>query len=73
LIGILFRFIISLRAVEMSFTSATIAPSFQAADRLAASWNLEVHGEFVPLVTPECFDRGSSPKFAWIPAKSTRE
>jgi hypothetical protein len=22
------------------------------------------------LVTPECFNRGSSPKFAWIPAKA---
>jgi hypothetical protein len=25
------------------------------------------------LVTPECFNRGSSPKFAWIPAKNMRE
>jgi hypothetical protein len=25
------------------------------------------------LVTPECFNRGSSPKFAWIPAKTVRE
>jgi hypothetical protein len=24
-------------------------------------------------VTPECFNRGSSPNFAWIPAKSMRE
>jgi hypothetical protein len=24
-------------------------------------------------VTPECFYRGSSPSFAWIPAKSMRE
>jgi hypothetical protein len=23
-------------------------------------------------VTPECFNRGSSPDFAWIPAKSMR-
>ena len=25
------------------------------------------------VVTPECFNRGSSPKFAWIPAKNVRE
>jgi hypothetical protein len=24
-------------------------------------------------VTPECFNRGSSPNFAWIPAKNMRE
>jgi hypothetical protein len=24
-------------------------------------------------VTPECFNRGSSPSFAWIPAKIMRE
>ena len=24
---------------------------------------------FPQVVTPECFNRGSSPKFAWIPAK----
>jgi hypothetical protein len=25
------------------------------------------------VVAPECFNRGSSPKFAWIPAKCMRE
>ena len=24
-------------------------------------------------VTPECFNRGASPRFAWIPAKNMRE
>jgi hypothetical protein len=28
---------------------------------------------FPQVVTPECFNRGSSPKFAWIPAKSMRD
>ena len=28
---------------------------------------------FPQVVTPECLNRGSSPKFAWIPAKSMRE
>jgi hypothetical protein len=27
----------------------------------------------VEWVTPECFNRGASPKFAWIPAKNMRE
>jgi len=31
------------------------------------------NGTMSQLVTPECFNRGSSPKFAWIPAKSVRE
>jgi hypothetical protein len=30
-------------------------------------------GAFPQVVTPECFNRGASPKFAWIPAKSVRE
>jgi len=28
---------------------------------------------FPQVVTPKCFNRGSSPQFAWIPAKSMRE
>ena len=28
---------------------------------------------FSKAVTPECFYRGSSPRFAWIPAKGMRE
>ena len=28
---------------------------------------------FPQVVTPECFNRGSSPNFAWIPAKGMRE
>jgi hypothetical protein len=28
---------------------------------------------FSHIVTPERFNRGSSPKFAWIPAKDMRE
>ena len=28
---------------------------------------------FPKAVTPECFCRGSSPSFVWIPAKSMRE
>jgi hypothetical protein len=28
---------------------------------------------FPKVVTPECFYRGSSQSFAWIPAKSMRE
>jgi hypothetical protein len=28
---------------------------------------------FPQVVTPEWFNRGASPKFAWIPAKSMRE
>jgi hypothetical protein len=29
--------------------------------------------DILQAVTPECFNRGSSQKFAWIPAKSMRE
>ena len=28
---------------------------------------------FLKVVTPECFNRGSSQNFAWIPAKNMRE
>jgi hypothetical protein len=28
---------------------------------------------FPQVVTPECLNRGSSPKFVWIPAKNMRE
>ena len=33
----------------------------------------ELYDNFPKVVTPECFYRGSSPSFAWIPAKSMRE
>jgi hypothetical protein len=33
----------------------------------------ELYDIFPNLVTPECFYRGSSQNFAWIPAKSMRE
>src|SRR5439155_7767375 len=33
----------------------------------------ELYDDFPRVVTPECFYRGSSPSFAWIPARNMRE
>jgi len=32
-----------------------------------------IYESFPEVVTPECFNRGSSQSFAWIPATSMRE
>jgi len=41
----------------------------------AASCGIQknIYESFPEVVTPECFNRGSSQSFAWIPATSMRE